>query len=107
MIDTFPIPVCDNIRANRCKLAPGLKFRGYIVSKRYIVEFEVTEASKNDVTDLYLLPLNLEGKILYGDRAYNDYFAEDALEECDNVKLEVIRKKNFKRFDYYKREVVF
>jgi len=55
---------------------------------------------------LYLLPLNLEGKILYGDRAYNDYFAEDALRECDNVKLEVIRKKNSKRFDYYKQKLV-
>ncbi len=64
------------------------------------------EASKNDVIGLYLLPLNLEGKILYGDRAYNDYFAEDALKEYDNVKLEVIRKKNSKRFDYYKQRLV-
>jgi len=93
MINTFQIKVCDNIRANRCKLALGLKFRGYIASKRYIVEFEVTEASKNDVTGLYFLPLNLEGKILYyDDRAYNDYFTEDALKECDNIQLLTLEK---------------
>jgi len=84
----------------------GLKLHIVVSDKKYTVEFEVTEASKNDVTVLYLLSLNLEGKILYGDRAYNDYFAEDALRECDNVKLEVIRKKNSKRFDYYKQKLV-
>ena len=83
-----------------------MKLHIVVSDKKYTVEFEVTEASKNDVTVLYLLSLNLEGKILYGDRAYNDYFAEDALKEYDNVKLEVIRKKNSKRFDYYKQRLV-
>jgi len=28
-LDTFPMPVCENIRANRCRLAPDKAFRGY------------------------------------------------------------------------------
>ena len=59
-----------------------MKLHIVVSDKRYIVEFEVTEASKNDVIGLYLLSLNLEGKILYGDRAYNDYFAEDVLKNA-------------------------
>lgn len=34
LIDTFPIPVCDNIRIRRCRLYQGEAFRGYIPSKR-------------------------------------------------------------------------
>jgi hypothetical protein len=27
-LDTFPMPVCENIRANRCRIAPEKAFRG-------------------------------------------------------------------------------
>jgi hypothetical protein len=33
-LDTFPMPVCENIRANRCRLAPEKAFRGYRASHR-------------------------------------------------------------------------
>ncbi len=33
-IDTFPIKICENIRANRCKIAPSKEIRGYIASKK-------------------------------------------------------------------------
>lgn len=32
--DTLPLPLCENIRAPRCRLAPGRTYRGYIPSKR-------------------------------------------------------------------------
>ena len=34
LIDTFPIPACDNIRIRRSKLYQGEEFRGYTTSKR-------------------------------------------------------------------------
>jgi hypothetical protein len=33
-VDSFPIPVCDNIRIDRCRLYEGEDYRGYISSKR-------------------------------------------------------------------------
>ena len=34
VVDSFPIPVCDNIRIWRSKLYEGEQFRGYIASKK-------------------------------------------------------------------------
>jgi hypothetical protein len=113
-IDSFPIPVCENIRANRSKLAPSEKFRGYIPSKRtdihglklhivasskgFIKEFVITPASYHDIKGLYLLPLDLpEGSFLYADKAYNDYLLEDLLKEVEGINLEVIRKRNSRK----------
>ncbi len=74
-IDTFPIKICENIRANRCKIAPSKEFRGYIASKKtyfhglelhivasnrgYIREFLITPSSVHDIKGLYGLPLNI------------------------------------------------
>ena len=119
-IDSFPIKVCENIRANRSKLAPTKEFRGYIASKReyfhgiklhivasnkgYIKEFVITPGSVHDVHGLYELPLNLEAEsVLYADRGYTDYEAEDLLKECEGINLMPLRKKNSKRFDALKQ----
>jgi hypothetical protein len=34
IVDTFPVPVCHNIRIRRCKLYRGEAFRGYCASKK-------------------------------------------------------------------------
>ena len=34
IIDSFPIPICQNIRINRCKIAKGKQYRGYTASMR-------------------------------------------------------------------------
>jgi len=75
VLDTFPLPVCENVRAPRCRLAPGLTYRGYIPSKRayfhglklrlvcnnhpFITEVLCTPGSVAAVQGLYLLPLDL------------------------------------------------
>ena len=119
-IDTFPVRVCENIRANRCKIAPSKEFRGYIVSKKmyfhglklhiiasnkgYIKEFLITPGSVHDINGFYGLPLNLEeGAILYADKGYADYEIEDLLKEVEKINLMPIRKKNSKRFDPLKQ----
>ena len=116
-VDTFPVKVCENIRANRCRIAPDRGFRGYVASKRtyyhgvrlhfvasnkgYVKEFLITPGSVHDVQGLYLLPLiNLrEGNILHADRGYTDYEAEDLMKEFEEITLMPIRK-NSKRFNF-------
>ena len=74
-IDTFPILVCENIRANRCKIAPGMEFRGWIPSHRkyfhglklylltskkgFIKEFLILPGSWHDVARIYRMAINL------------------------------------------------
>lgn len=116
VIDSFPVPVCDNIRISRCKLLKGKQWRGRQSSmRRYFygvkvqvlvnakgipVEFGFVPGCESDVQALKKLPLAVaaESKI-YGDSAYTDYGAEDDMWEGDLVKLMIQRKKNSLRPD--------
>ena len=92
-IDSFLVKVCENIRANKCKLAPSREFRGCVASKRtyfhgiklqivasnkgYIKEFLITAGSVHDVQELYELPLDLvKESALYADRGYRGFVKE-------------------------------
>ena len=102
VVDSLPIPVCDNIRIRRCRLYPseehGEAFRGYIPSKRRYfyglrvhqvtsgagepVEFSLVAGSEADVSVFKELNLDLpEGSTIFADKAYTDYDYEDLLEE--------------------------
>ena len=116
LLDSFPVPVCDNIRIDRSRLVQGTEYHGYIASKkRYFyglrihlvstadgvpVEWVFLPGAANDVRGLRALPLNLPpGSELYVDKGYTDYVAEDNLAEADNIALMAIRKRNSKRPD--------
>ena len=116
LLDSFPVPICDNIRIFNVKLIKSEEYRGYIASKkRYFygvrvqllttktgipVEFVFMPGSASDVRALNALPLNLPpGSEVYTDAAYTDYTAEDDLEETSKISLKVMRKKNSKRQD--------
>lgn len=116
IIDSFPIPICDNIRINRCKLVNSEDFRGYIPSKRRYfygirvhivatsegvpVEYVFLPGGAHDINGLYALDLELPPKSsVYADSAYTDYSIEDALDDCDGINLDPIRKKNSLRYD--------
>ena len=117
VVDSLPVPVCDNIRIRRCRLYPraqhGDTFRGYIASKRRYfyglrvhlvvsgqgepVEFSLAAGSEADVTRFRDLDLDLPaGCTIYADRAYTDYDYEDVLEAA-GLHLQAQRKKNSKR----------
>lgn len=117
VVDSLPVPVCDNIRIRRCRLYPleehGEAFRGYISSKRRYfyglrvhlvvsgagepVEFSLVAASEADVSVFKDLQLDLpEGSIILADKAYTDYDYEDLLKEV-GLHLKAQRKKNSKR----------
>ncbi|MDQ3251336.1 MAG: IS982 family transposase [Actinomycetota bacterium] len=117
VVDSLPVPACDNIRIRRCRLYPpeehGEAFRGYVASKRRYfyglrvhlvvsgagepVEFSLAAGSEADVKVFKELDLDLpEGSTIHADKGYTDYLYEDLLEEV-GVKLLSQRKKNSKR----------
>jgi Transposase DDE domain len=113
LVDSFPIPVCDNYRIKRCHLYQDESFRGYQASKkRYFyglklhllvtvegqpVEFFFTPGSFSDTRELPWYDFDLPPEaIVLGDKAYNLYWLEDMLAEA-GIDLIPIRKKNSHR----------
>lgn len=113
IIDSFPLPVCDNIRIRRCRRYQGEAWRGYQSSKkRYFyglkihllvtaqgqpVEFFLTPGADSDAKALKQYALDLpENATITGDKAYNDYGYEDLLQGV-GLHLIPLRKKNSKR----------
>ncbi len=116
IVDSLPIPICDNIRISRCRIANSEDYRGYIASKkRYFfgirvhilttsdgipVEFSFLPGEAHDVRGLDVLYMDLPpNSYVYGDSAYTDYDTEDTMKETDNVSLDPLRKKNSLRYD--------
>ena len=108
--DSFPIPICDNIRINRSKIFKGEEYRGYVPSKRRYfyglrvhmtvtgggepVEFLIAPGAAADISIFRELNFDLPpGSEISTDKAYNDYNFEDMLYEAA-VALKPIRKKN-------------
>jgi hypothetical protein len=117
VVDSLPVPVCDNIRIWRCRIYPleehGETFRGYIPSKRRYfyglrvhlvvsgsgepVEFSLAAGSEADVSVFKDLCLDLpEGSSVHADKGYTDYGHEDFLREL-GLRPRIQRKRNSKR----------
>lgn len=113
IVDSFPIPVCDNYRIRYCRIYQEEQFRGYQASKkRYFyglklhmlvtvggqpVEFFFTPGSFSDTSELAWFDFDLpQGATVLGDKAYNLYWLEDVLQEA-GIDLLPVRKKNSKR----------
>ena len=117
VVDSFPVPVCHNIRIQRCKLFPKThkeSFRGYCASKKSYffgfkvqllitaqgepVEFVITPGSMADQVGFRHLELDLPaGSLIHADKGYNDYGEEDLLREAGGIILQPLRKRNAKR----------
>lgn len=117
VVDSFPVPTCDNIRIKGSKLLSGQdkeSYRGCIASKRRFffglkvhllvtgqgepIEFVLLPGSVADITAFKSLDLNLPpNSLIHADRAYNDYQEEDLLLEAAGITLQPQRKKNSKR----------
>jgi hypothetical protein len=111
--DSFPVPVCKNIRIKRCEIYQEKCFRGYAAGrKEYFYGIKVSAVMTEsgvpaeiifshggcaDMTAFHNFRLNIpdESVILAG-KAYNDYALEDSLKE-EGIHLMPIRKKNSKR----------
>lgn len=114
LIDSFPVPVCDNIRISKSKIFRGEEYRSYNASKRRYfyglrvhmmfsasgepVEVFLTPGKTNDTAATKMYDYDLpKGSIVYGDKAYNVYEIEDLLAETAEIRLMPIRKKNSHR----------
>lgn len=117
ILDSFPIPVCDNIRIPRSKLVKGECYRGWKASmRRYFygirlhlitthsgmpVEFCLVPGQANDVNGLHQMPFNLPaGSQVYADAGYTDYAIEDELAD-NGIVLLTQRKSNSKRLSNF------
>jgi len=116
ILDSFPVPLCDNIRIMRSKIVNGEQWRGYTASmKRYFygvkvqllttgsglpIAFHFTPGKQADVKALDKIIRNLPPEAnVFGDSAYTDYQKEDNIFEQDSVHLKIQRKSNAKRKD--------
>lgn len=116
ILDSFPVPVCDNMRIDRCKLLKGKKWRGYTASlRKYFygvkvqllvtqdgipIQFHFVPGKTGDVKGLERIvrELSPESKV-YADSAYTDYSIEDLLKNEKSLLLKIQRKGNSKRPD--------
>jgi hypothetical protein len=114
LLDSFPVPVCDNIGINRCRIVGSELYRGKCASKkRYFygvrvqimatsdgipLEFCILPGACSDLQGLAELALDLPATAqLFVDAGYNFYEWEDYLQEKEKLNLQVPRKKNSKR----------
>jgi hypothetical protein len=119
-LDSFPVPICDNIRIKRNRLTKVVSnkevYRGKIASKkRYFfgvkvqvittvgnlpVEFSILPGSCSDLQGLAELPMDFPADAqIAADAAYTEYEWEDYLLSEENIKLLTSRKRNSKRGD--------
>ncbi len=113
-IDSFPIPVCDNIRIPRARIYRHERYRGYCASKRryfyglklhlmvtqtgHPVEMFLTPGSTADVSTLHHYAFDIPSdSTIYADRGYNNYAFEDDLLVTDGITFLPMRKSNSKR----------
>ena len=114
LLDSFPIPICDNIRIPRCRIVQDEQYRGKMASKRRYfygvrvqimatadgipLEFCILPGACADLQGLAEMPLDLpENAELLADSAYNFYEWEDYLRDAQAIKLQVPRKANSTR----------
>lgn len=113
-VDSFPVPVCKNIRISRNNIYGKEEYRGKCISKyEYFygirvhmvstitggpVEIIFAPGSQHDSVVFKRFDLDLpEGASLYGDAAYTDYTYEDLIKEAAGINFLVARKSNSKR----------
>jgi hypothetical protein len=114
LLDSFPVPVCDNIRIKRSRLVRDERFRGYQTSKRRYfygvrvqviarcdgvpVEFAILPGRFADIDGLAHLPLELPvGAQLIADSAYTQFEWEEYLRQTQDLRLLVVAKSNTQR----------
>ena len=116
VIDSFPVAVCHNVRAGRCRLLSGQAYKGYNASKKESfygfkvevittsdglpVEYFIVAGSVHDARAFEAMNLDLpQGSHLYADSAYTNYELEELYLACEQVSLLCERKRNSSRPD--------
>lgn len=127
VVDTKPIPICENIRIYRCRLAGNhwskvdKDYRGFTASKRQYYygfklnllidclgipkEYSLHPASIGDLQTFYHLNLDLPSNSeILADKIYNCLDVEECL-KLQQISLTPIRKKNMKQNRNYQEQL--
>lgn len=116
ILDSFPVPVCDNIRVPNVRILQerkcwgrqasmrrffyGVKVQLLVTSSGLPVEFCFVPGGENDSRAWHKIPLALSPESsVYADSAYTNYKVEDMLMEEDQIWVKTQRKSNLKRKD--------
>lgn len=116
ILDSFPVPLCDNIRVPTVRILKerkcwgrqasmrrffyGVKVQLLVTSTGFPVEFCFVPGGENDSRAWNKIPLALAPEsCVYTDSAYTNYQVEDMLEEQEAILLRIQRKSNLKRQD--------
>ena len=114
LVDSCPVPACDNMRLRRCPLYRGEASRGYLASKQRSffglrlhllltatgppVECGRAPGAQAAITAFKTLPLDVPpGSTLYAEAAYPEYDWEELLEAGPRLHLVVPPKTHAKR----------
>jgi len=115
LVDSFPIAVCQPVRASRRSLFRGKKYLGYNASKKmwftglkvHIIatfkgqpkEFAISAGSMHDLTALQQMYLGTlpRGSTMFGDKAYTSQLFEQKLLASKDILLLAERKANSSR----------
>lgn len=114
IIDSFPVPVCDNIRIKDSGLYSDQAHRGYTASKRryfYGVKIFLLATAQGQPVEAFLVPGATgdgqalegfhfalpDGSTIYADAAFTHYDIEDWLWETQRITLLPMRKANSTR----------
>ena len=114
IIDSFPIPVCKNVRITKEKRFKSSSCRAYNASKKEYfygikvhllttqsgvpIEFFISYGSMHDMKAFKRFTLNIPAhSTIYADAAYNDYTFEETLQTERNIVIAAKRRKNAKK----------
>jgi len=106
IVDSFPVPCCQNNKIFRCRLFQGKEYHGYTASKKsyfggikvHMIVTPDTCGSESDVRGFRRFECDLpRGSKIYADKAYTDHIQEDLLKELGDIDLIPKRKKNSNR----------
>ena len=113
VLDTYPVPVCQNIRIWRSKILKGEQYRGYCASKKSyfygyklvlvttvagaFCEVALVPGSMHDRPAMDFLPLDFQpGSLIVADKAFIDSELEELWSESSDVYFAPERRKNAK-----------
>lgn len=111
IIDSMPLPVCQRVRARRCKKVRGKPYCGYCAAKRekffgwrlhlictadgIPVAFDLLPAAEHDLTPIHELTFGLpSGASVFGDKAYISTDDVQTIFEETGVRLVSMKRKN-------------
>jgi IS5 family transposase len=114
IVDSFPVKAYENHKSYHARIFAEKEYHGYSASrKQYFfgikvhmivdsdgipIEFMLTPGNCSDVIGFKNMDLELpRGSFIFGDKAYNNYDFEDALQKERGITLVPKRKSNQKR----------